>query len=319
MSNRKSTGPRTTTKAAETPVLVVTKEETAIAAPDTTSKELTTFDFSAAQNEAGEGLGLDSLSVRLIKMPRLVLIQPGTKGVQDKTSPLFGKAGFFWNPITNECYEKLEGVAITISEEYAERQPKQGGGSTFVAKHLPGSEFVRKAFARTEEARKRGLDKLNEEGKKKYGFGKLVAPSGENVVVETQTMLGAFRDPATGNGFGALFGFKSAGIPTVAAWTSAIRMNRSLPNDTTVDHPKRIPLCANQFRLTAEYREVPNPHFAPVLAPLNNNIRDSIAQGELYDQALAAHAMFKDGRVEIDESCAEAAESGEGGAESMVF
>ena len=289
------------TTTAPTPDPVV-KEETALQAPDTSTKEMATFDF-------GEhvGLGVADLSTRLIKIPFLVLLQPNTRGVTDPQSPVFGKAGLLWNPLTNEFHRVLLSAILKIEEEYIEREPQKAGGSVFVAKHKPGSEFVRASFKRTEAARAQGLDKASEEGRKRYGFGKLVAPTGNNIVVETYAALGAWRDMETGSTFGAIFGFKSAGIPAVAGWTTGLRNNRELPNGVTVK-PGQIPLAANRVKLLAEYREKPNAHFAAVLRPVCGNIRDSIMQDDLYQIAIDNWTMLKDGRAQIDEDTREVGE-----------
>lgn len=303
MANGKKTTstPPTPTPAAE-PAPV---EETAIQAPDNSTKALASFDFGEF-----EGLGIDSLSTRLIQIPYLVLVQPGTKGVTDPGSPLFGKAGNFWNPLTGEFHKELEAAFIKIDEEYIEREPIPGGSSKMVAKHFPGSEFVELSFKRTEAARAKGLDKVSEEGRKRYGFGKLVDPNDKNIVVETYAAMAVFRDTKTGSTFGAIFGFKSAGIPAVKGWTTGVRSNRELPNGTTVQAGK-IPLVANRVKLLPEYRERPNAHFAAVLRPVNGNIRDSVMpmDDELTLSALESWKMVKSGKAEINEASREAGEA----------
>lgn len=257
------------------------------------------------------GLGMDTVAASLIKLPFLMLVQKGTPGVDKKDDVLHNQTGNFYDGLTGKIYDGergFVGVAISTKEEYVERtQPPE---NKFKGKHRPNSEVVKAGKRRTEEYNAKA------EEDKKLGFGKCMAPTGTNMLIETHSLLvvlapiGLDGKPVMDEAFGCVQPFKSTGIPGLSKWISGITVNRTLPDGTKVA-PGSIPICANEFRLYAKYREEGKTSwYMPMIEPRSKDVVSSIDTGELYKLAIEQYEAMRAGKVAVADETFDAATGG---------
>ena len=269
-------------------------------------KAVSKFDFGTHA-----GLGMDTVAASLIKLPYLMLVQKGTPGVDKKDDVLHNQTGNFYDSLTGKIYDGergFVGVAISTKEEYVERtQPPE---NKFKGKHHPNSEVVKAGKKRTMEYNAKA------EEDKKLGFGKVMAPVGTNMLVETHCLLvvlapvGADGKPIMDEAFGCVQPFKSTGIPGLSKWISGATVNRSLPDGTKVPAGS-IPMCANEFRLYAKYREEGKTSwYLPMIEPRNKDIVSSIDTGDLYKLAIEQYEAMQAGKIAVAEETFDAATGG---------
>jgi hypothetical protein len=259
------------------------------------------------------GRGMETVDLSLIKIPHLILVDKQSTGVSKKGDPLYGQVGNFFDPLTGMVYDGqagFVGVAVSSKKTYVERTPNPK--REFVGKHDPDSEFVKASIARTKRE--------NDEKPDTHGYGKLIAPEGKNQVIETHEVLMVLApcdekgEPDYALAFPTVVRFASSAIPGYSRWISGITTNRMLPDGTKLPAGS-IPMFAYEFRLTAKAMEGSgNEWNVPFQAPVRGNIRMSIGQGPLYEEAVALIGSMEEGKAVIDEASEHAVKS-EGDAE----
>lgn len=293
-NKKNSPAPATTTEApapAPETTAVVTQGTTAISA----------FDFGE-----NAGLGLDSIAGALLKLPFFQLVQKGTPGVDKKDDILYQQVGNFYDPLSRKIYQGdvgLKGVMISTAEYFVERTPMKEGRK-FQGKHLRSSDVVKAGIKRTEAENKLEKDK--------HGYGKVKAPEGDNDLIETHECLVVLEDP-DGDRFGCVLKFSSSAIPYLQKWMTGVVNNRTLPDGSKAPGGK-IPLCANEFKLTAEFKEGKGFSWhVPNIQPLQEDYASSIkiGPGSLYEDAIAQHKAMKAGKIVVDEETFDAVEDGD--------
>ncbi len=272
MATTTKTKTKTEDKSSAPAAAAAAAAETAITAPDFSSKELAEFDYG---DDEGKGFENQNMSDR--KIPMIVVMQSNAKAVKDRKA----LSGQLLNSVTGEAYDTIEFVPSITDHVHIEWVPRDSGGG-YRGRHVLGSPITAKAIERN--------------GGKT--IGKLVVPSvgkddkGKDLpdteLVETFEIAGvlyqAWRDgkPLLDGDDAAMpivIAFKSSAIKFYREWSSNVGMFLLSYIDKTTGQKrkKKVPLFGHRVRMsTKPDQNAKGDFFVPQLAPAEGDIIKSL-------------------------------------------
>jgi hypothetical protein len=281
------------------------KAGTAVAKPDTASKEVAGFDYG----EEMAGAGYEQQDSSFLAIPFLAVLQSNSPQCGEEDSK--ARPGMFFNTVTGDLRQGSKGVKFLpayvdhVFVEWVPRDKGGGGGAGFVGIHQPSSDVVREAQKRPPKEDKRSVfltEAGNELVETYYMYGVVLdddnEPEGLAVIAFTSTKIRAFRNYMSKLNY---FNFRKAGLP------------------------RRPPLFANTFVMTTTKQKNTRGEFFNVeIEPaVNGSVADSMLTKD-HPAVVAGYdvyQMVKSGRAAAayDTEQATAGSGGSGGDEEIPF